>query len=77
MDTKAQFDEAAQNLLGEVKYSNLIQSGYSRPDFCREIAQDDFIGTLMNPATKQENLELVRRVALRLWQGDGITGLVD
>jgi hypothetical protein len=38
MTTKAQFDEPAQRLLGEEKHSNLLKSGYSRPDFCRKIA---------------------------------------
>lgn len=77
MATKAQFDKAAQRLLGEEKYHNLFGSGYSRPDFCREIAQDEFIGVLFNSPTKQEDLELIRQVADRLWKGDGVTGLDD
>lgn len=77
MATKAQFDEAAKRLLGEEKYSNLLRSGFSRPDLCREIAQDDFIDQLFSPPTKQADLDLVRRVAERLWKGDGVTGLDD
>lgn len=77
MATKAQFDEAAQRLLGEEKYSNLLRSGFSRPDFCREIAQDDFINSLFSSPNKQADLDLVRRVAERLWKGDGVTGLTD
>lgn len=77
MATKAQFDEAAQRLLGEEKFSNLLGSGFTRPDFCREIAQDDFIDTLFSLSTKQADLDLIRRVANRLWKGDGVTGLDD
>ncbi|WP_042955197.1 hypothetical protein [Pseudomonas sp. G5(2012)] len=77
MSTKAQFDEAAQRLLGEEKYSNLLKSGYSRPDFCREIAQDAFVDNLCCSPTKRDDLDRVRRVAERLWKGDGVTGLVD
>lgn len=77
MATKAKFDEAAQRLLGEEKFSNLLGSGFTRPDFCREIAQDDFIDTLFSLSTKQADLDLIRRVANRLWKGDGVTGLDD
>ncbi|KPG82225.1 hypothetical protein [Pseudomonas sp. RIT-PI-o] len=77
MATKAQFDAAAQRLLGEEKFSNLLGSGFSRPDFCREIAQDEFIDNLFSPSTKQADLDLIRRVANRLWKGDGVTGLDD
>lgn len=77
VSTKAQFDEAAQRLLGEEKYSNLLKSGYSRPDFCREIAQDAFVDNLCCSPTKRDDLDRVRRVAERLWKGDGVTGLVD
>jgi hypothetical protein len=77
MTTKAQFDEAAQRLLGEEKYSNLLKSGYSRPDFCREIAQDAFVENLLCPATKLDDLDRIRSVADRLWKGDGVTGLDD
>ncbi|CAM3175875.1 hypothetical protein BZK31_07715 [Pseudomonas floridensis] len=77
MATKVQFDEAAQRLLGEEKFSNLLGSGYSRPDFCREIAQDEFVDNLFSPSTKQADLDLIRRVANRLWKGDGVTGLDD
>lgn len=77
MATKAKFDQAAQRLLGKEKYQNLYGSGFSRPDFCREIAQDDFIGALFSPSTKDEDLELIRQVAARLWKGDGVTGLND
>ncbi len=77
MATKVQFDEAAQRLLGEEKFSNLLGSGYSRPDFCREIAQDEVVDNLFSPSTKQADLDLIRRVANRLWKGDGVTGLDD
>ncbi|MBK3468742.1 MULTISPECIES: hypothetical protein [unclassified Pseudomonas] len=77
MTTKAQFDEAAQRLLGKEKYSNLLKSGYSRPDFCREIAQDEFVDNLFSLPTKEADLARIRRVADRLWKGDGITGLED
>lgn len=61
MATKAQFDEAAQRLLGEEKFSNLLGSGFSRPDFCREIAQDEFIDNLFSPSTKQADLDLIHQ----------------
>ena len=77
MTTKAQFDEAAQRLLGKEKYSNLLKSGYSRPDFCREIAQDEFVDNLFSLPTKEGELARIRRVADRRWKGDGITGLED
>jgi hypothetical protein len=77
MATNTHFDDAAKRLLGEEKFANLLRSGYSRPDFCREIAQDEFIGALESPATKTQDLELIRQVAMRLWKGDGITGLAD
>lgn len=77
MTTKAHFDEAAERLLGEEKYSTLLKSGYSRPDLCREIAQDEFVDNLYNPSTKEADLAVIRRVADRLWKGDGVTGLED
>ncbi len=77
MATKTQFDEAARRLLGTVKYANLLNSGFTRPDFCREIAQDEFIGVLFNPDTKEADIQLIRQVANRLWKGDGVTGLDD
>ena len=77
MTTKAQFDKAAQSLLGDKKYSDLLNSGFSRSDFCREIAQDEFVDNLFSPSTKQADLDLIRRVADRLWKGDGVTGLDD
>lgn len=77
LTTKAQFDEAARRLLGEEKYANLLRSGFSRPDFCREIAQDEFVDNLFSPSTKNADLDLIRRVADRLWKGDGVTGLDD
>ncbi|MDC6536576.1 hypothetical protein LN429_15835 [Pseudomonas syringae] len=77
MATRAQFDEAAKRLLGEVKYSNLLNSGFTRPDFCREIAQDEFVANLLDTPTKQVDLETIRHVADRLWKGDGCTGLIE
>lgn len=77
MATKAQFDAAAQRLLGKTKYTNLLNSGFSRPDFCREIAQDAFIHDLMDSPTRSDDIALVQNVAHRLWKGDGTTGLDD
>lgn len=77
MATKTQFDKAAQRLLGESKYNDLERSGYTRPDFCREIAQDAFIGTLMDSPAKANDLAVVQEVANRLWVGDGVTGLTE
>lgn len=73
--TKADFDGAAQRLLGDKKYHDPANSGYTRPDFCREIAQDEFVDNLFSPATKEADLNVIRRVADRLWKGDGCTGL--
>ena len=47
MASQMDFDQAAARLLGSEKYTNLRDSGFSRPDFCREISQDAFIGELM------------------------------
>ncbi|KIL03178.1 MULTISPECIES: hypothetical protein [Stutzerimonas] len=77
MATKSQFDEAAKRLLGEEKYSNLLRSGFARPDFCREIAQDAFIDGLHPSPSQDGDLVLIRQVATRLWKGDGVTGLDD
>lgn len=73
--TKAQFDSAVQRLIGPEKYANLFRSGYNRPDFCREIAQDAFIGQLLKSATSDADMALIQRVATRLWIGDGVAGL--
>jgi hypothetical protein len=75
MATQKHFDAAAERLLGEQAYQALLTSGYSRPDFCREIAQLVFIGRLADSPSKQEDLMLIRQVAERLWKGAGFTGL--
>lgn len=75
MATQKHFDAAAERLLGETAYQGLLASGYSRPDFCREIAQMAFIGCLADSASKQDDLLLIRQVAGRLWKGAGDTGL--
>ncbi len=77
MATKTQFDAAAQRLLGETKYDNLLRSGFTRPDFCREIAQDAFIHEVMDSPTQSDDIALIQNVAHRLWKGDGVTGLDD
>lgn len=75
MATQQHFDAAAERLLGKMAYQGLLASGYSRPDFCREIAQLAFIGCLADSASKQDDLLLIRQVAGRLWKGAGDTGL--
>lgn len=75
--TKEQFDSAVQRLLGPEKYANLLRSGYNRPDFCREIAQDAFIGQLLKAPTSDADMAVIQRVATRLWIGDGVAGLSD
>jgi len=75
MATQKHFDAAAKRLLGEASYQGLLASGYSRPDFCREIAQMEFIGRLTDSPSKQDDLVLIRQVAERLWKGAGDTGL--
>ncbi|WNZ87550.1 MULTISPECIES: hypothetical protein [Pseudomonas] len=75
--TKDQFDSAVERLLGAERYSNLLRSGYNRPDFCREIAQDAFIGQLLKVPTSNEDIAIIQRVATRLWIGDGVAGLAD
>lgn len=77
MATKTQFDAAAQRLLGKTKYTNLLKSGFTRPDFCREIAQDAFIHEVMDSPTQSDDIALIQNVANRLWKGDGVTGLDD
>ncbi|NMY91770.1 MULTISPECIES: hypothetical protein [Pseudomonas] len=75
MATQKHFDAAAERLLGKTAYQGLLASGYSRPDFCREIAQLAFIGHLPDSASTQDDLVLIRQVAERLWKGAGVTGL--
>lgn len=75
--TKEQFDSAVQRLIGSEKYANLLRSGYNRPDFCREIAQDAFIGQLLKAPTSDADMAVIQRVATRLWIGDGVAGLSD
>lgn len=75
MATQKHFDAAAERLLGKAAYQGLLTSGYSRPDFCREIAQLAFIGHPPESASKQDDLVLIRQVAERLWKGAGVTGL--
>ncbi len=77
MASKEQFDTAVQRLLGAEKYANLHRSGYNRPDFCREIAQDAFIGKLEASPTYDADIALIQQVATRLWVGDGVAGLSD
>lgn len=77
MATQDDFDQAAASPLGQEKYRNLRDSGYSRPDFCREIAQDEFIGVLMSYPGRPVDLGLIKAVAKRLWVGDGVTGLSE
>lgn len=73
--TKAQFDSAAERLLGQDRYQRCILSEFTRVDLCREIAFDHLIGGLAS--TDEEALEIVRATATQLWQGDGTTGLID
>ncbi|EHK69133.1 MULTISPECIES: hypothetical protein [Pseudomonas] len=75
MATQKHFDAAAERLLGKNSYQGLLASGYSRPDFCREVAQLAFIGHLPDSASTQDDLVLIRQVAERLWKGAGDTGL--
>ncbi|HDS1721735.1 hypothetical protein NPS53_09495 [Pseudomonas putida] len=75
MASQTEFDQAAARLLGNEKYISLRDSGYSRPDFCREISQDAFIGVLMTYPGRPVDLALIQAVATRLWAGDGVTGL--
>ena len=75
MATQKHFDAAAERLLDNTAYQSLLASGYSRPDFCRELAQLAFIGHLPDSASKQDDLVLIRQVAERLWKGAGVTGL--
>lgn len=71
------FDQAVSRLLGDEKYVSLRDSGYTRPGFCREIAQDEFIGVLKDYPGRPVDLGLIKAVAKRLWVGDGVTGLSE
>lgn len=75
MATHDDFDKAAARLLGNEQYAKLRDSGYSRPDFCREIAQDAFIDVLMRYPGRPVDLALIQALATRLWKGDGVTGM--
>lgn len=73
--TKAQFDGAAEFLLGQDRYQRCIKAKFNRPDLCREIALNHLVGSLVSQ--DDEALLIVRSVATRLWHGDGSTGLID
>ena len=75
MATISDFNNAAKRLLGDKLFNDLEGCGYTPHDFCREIAQNSFIGTLADSDTKEADLELIKTVAKNLWIGDGITGL--
>lgn len=75
MTTNAQFDEAAELLLGSTRYQKCLQAKFNRHDICREIAMDHLVDALASNDVKA--LDLVRAVAARLWHGDGVTGLTD
>lgn len=73
--TKAQFADALRRVLGDEVYRKLAKSGFSTADFCREVAQKAFLGGIENQNAKQSDLNLIRCVAHRLWNGDGSSGL--
>ncbi|MDG1580950.1 hypothetical protein [Pseudomonas sp. GOM6] len=73
--TKAQFEDALRRVLGDEVYRKLAKSGFSTADFCREVAQKAFLGGIENQNAKQADLNLIRCVAHRLWNGDGTSGL--
>ena len=75
MATQKHFDAAAERLLGKNSYQGLLASGYSRPDFCREVAQLAFIGHLPDSASTQDDLVLTRQVPDRMRKGAGDPGL--
>lgn len=75
MTTTAQFDQAAELLLGSSKYKRCLQAGFNRPDICREVAMDHLVDALSSHDEKA--LGIVRTVAARLWHGDGVNGLTD
>ncbi|AXA66810.1 hypothetical protein [Pseudomonas oryzihabitans] len=77
MATRKHFDAAAERLLGETAYQGLLATGYSRPNFCRKIAQMAFIGRLADSPSKLKDLVLIRQVAERLWKGAGVAGLEE
>lgn len=73
--TKVQFEAALRRVLGDEVYRKLAKSGFSTADFCREVAQKAFLGGIENQNAKQSDLNLIRCVAHRLWNGDGTSGL--
>lgn len=75
MTTNAQFDQAAELLLGSSRYQRCLQAGFSRPDICREVAMDYLVDALAS--NDEHALGIVRTVAARLWHGDGVNGLTD
>lgn len=77
MVTKAQFDSAAQRLIGAEVHAALLRSGLNDSDMCQIIARNAFIGKLEGTSIYDSDLALVKQVATRLWTGDGTTGLTD
>lgn len=71
---KEDFDRAAKRLLGSI-YDQLAGCGFTHHDFCREIAQRQFVGTLADHDSA--SIQVIRTVAERLWNGDGTHGLLE
>lgn len=77
MISKSDFLAAAQRLIGDKQFERLASCGYTPHDFCREIAQLHFIGTLQDTRTQADDLCVIQTVAKNLWVGDGTTGFVE
>lgn len=75
MATKDEFNQACKRILGETMFDNLRDSGFTPHDFCREVAQREFIGQRELNETHDGDVKLVREVARNLWAGEGVTGL--
>lgn len=77
MTSKSDFFAAAQRLIGTKQFERLAIFGYTPHDYCREIAQLHFIGTLQDTNTQADDLLIIQTIAKNLWAGDGTTGFVE
>ncbi len=74
--TKADFDDAAERLLGPL-YRPLKNQGMSRSALCVEIARREFTGATLPGPKKDSDLQLVREVATDLWHRGGNVELLN
>ncbi len=76
MATMQQFHNAVGRLVGKAFTDKLIDDGFSPHDLCITVAQEMLVEGVNPSPSKQEDIALVRQVAMSLWKGEGVHGLV-